>query len=232
MRTGRCEISAVLPFPVTQWPPVFQLAGADPNRLAIPSAASGGSTIQVEPGRPFLLLQASAAGGVPEVTATGPDGQKISSATSRFANHSRTLHSTGLLVRHPAPGRWRVQATTPDTKVTAQAIRQVLPVTVTRQSAGGSKRRRLAGSRAIRLAWTSKNQPTGTRVALYASKSRKALGTLIRAGLPARGHLRVKAAKLPVGRSYLKLVTVRAGQPVDFSAAPHVVWTRKTPSKR
>jgi hypothetical protein len=232
---GHCLLHATLGLGM-RWSdfPHVHVIGGDVQQFVTVSRAAGPHAIQVAPGRPFLIVEATgAAGTLPSFTLVDPAGHAVGSRRRTLSTkvvHDRARGYTAVMVLSPRSGRWRIRASGRGhhrTRFRAQTVRRVQRVHVLRVAPTGSRRhpvKRRGG--AVRVGWTSTGLPRSTRVAVYVTRRPGQLGTRVAHGLRARGSVRIRGRRLARGANRVRLVVSVDGVPTDDVLARQVIRAR------
>jgi hypothetical protein len=215
--------------------PRVRVIGSDVQQFVTVSRAGGARSIDVAPGRPFLIVEASGPAGTrPSFTLVGPSGERI--GTRRRTQRSTVVHDpangyTAAMVLSPAHGRWRVvPGEAPGRRRTtfrAQTVRRIERVHVVRVAPTGSRRSPVKRRRgAVRVHWTSRGLPRSARVSVYVTSRPGRLGTRVAHGLRARDSVRIRGRQLRRGANRVRLVVTVDGVPTDDILARQVIRAR------
>lgn len=223
---------------VTSWPPSVDWIGSDVQQYVTltASAATAGArssaatrTFRVEPGRPFLYVEARGSD-ADAFELVSPRGVTYRPGTRRKDAYSQTLGGvTAQVVYGPAAGTWRLRSLTGKrTRFRVEAIRELGRVRAGRVTPATTKARRLSTkTKRVRVTWRHTGYlPPSTRLALYTAPNTKAPGTLLRSNLPANGSTTVKVTKLRHGANHLYLVPRAEGIQFDLIRFPRPTWRR------
>lgn len=230
---GRCATTTTIGFGM-QWknfPGWPEWIGSDVSRY-VTLARSRQTTITVEAGRPLLMIDAIGASGVPVIHLRGPDGTRYTS-TRRRSNAipvaDPATNYAGLTILRPDAGRWVVTQVEGggQTRLRAQTVRRIVRVTPRAIKTHGTKRKPLKRKGGgIRVRWTSSGLPSGTKVDLYVSPTRKDLGIRLATRRGVRSGYAIHRKSLLPGANYVQLVVMRNGVAVDRRIFTKPIWIR------
>ncbi|HEY4095780.1 MAG TPA: hypothetical protein VGM33_09730 [Baekduia sp.] len=230
---GKCAKTVTLGFGMEwkkfpSWP---DWIGSDLSRYVTVSRARK-STIQVEPGRPLLMVDAIGTTGVPVIHLRSPDGTNyVSTRTRRDAIPvtDPVNRYAGLTILAPAPGRWTVTKIDGggSARVRAQTVRKIQRVTPRRVTPRSTSRKRLKRKGgALRVRWTSAGLPSGTKVDVYVSSTPDDVGTLVAHNRRVRGSYALRRRALAHGANYVHLLVVRNRIAIDRRNVPGAIWLK------